>query len=435
MPKLERAEKADEHEDRIRALHKSCRGNLVRVHEELGAAGVELAYSTLTEYCRRHAIGTPAKVVSGRYTFAPGQEMQHDTSPHTVKLGTRWVKVDCASLVLCYSRVRHVQVYPTWNRFLCKVFLTEALVSFEGAAGRCMVDNSSVVIARGTGKDAVAAPEMEAFGARFGFGFEAHALGDANRSARVERPFHDVEHNFYPGRTFADLADLNGQMRAWCERNRGEYRRSLQARPLDLYQAERGCLKRLPLHVPEVYEVHPRLVDVEGYVSLHANRYSVPYRLVGRQVEVRESYERVRVLVGHQVVAEHPRFHEGTQQRRTQPEHRPEGVWKARGVAVPLPEERALRAQDAAFGELVDALKRHHGGRAVRAVRTLHRMFLEYPREPLVAAVRTAVAHGLFDLDRIERMVLRTVAGEFFRLPAQDDDRSGFYSDQEDDDG
>ncbi|MBD3337061.1 MAG: helix-turn-helix domain-containing protein, partial [Candidatus Eisenbacteria bacterium] len=38
----------------------------------------------------------------------------------------------------------------------------------DGAARRCMVDNSSIVIARGSGADAAIAPEMEAFAGRFG---------------------------------------------------------------------------------------------------------------------------------------------------------------------------------------------------------------------------------------------------------------------------
>jgi hypothetical protein len=50
-----------------------------------------------------------------------------------------------------------------------------------------MVDNTHVVAASGTGANMVPAPEMAAFGARLGFHFEAHELGDANRSARVYR--------------------------------------------------------------------------------------------------------------------------------------------------------------------------------------------------------------------------------------------------------
>lgn len=35
----------------------------------------------------------------------------------------------------------------------------------------------------------------------------------------------------------------------------------------------------------------------------------------------------------------------------------------------------------------------------------------------MVEAVEVALRHGLIDLERIERMVLRRIAGDFFRLP------------------
>jgi transposase len=93
-----------DHLARVRELHHSCKGNLVRVAEELAAGGVEVGYSTLTAFCRRHGIGVEPKQPAGRYEFAPGQEMQHDTSPHVVTIGDTARKVQCASLVLCYSR-------------------------------------------------------------------------------------------------------------------------------------------------------------------------------------------------------------------------------------------------------------------------------------------------------------------------------------------
>jgi hypothetical protein len=79
-----------------------------------------------------------------------------------------------------------------------------------------MIDNTHVV-ASGTGARMVPAPEMATFADRFGFVFRAHEKGDANRSAHVERPFHFIEHNL-AGRTFADLADLNTQARAFCDK-------------------------------------------------------------------------------------------------------------------------------------------------------------------------------------------------------------------------
>lgn len=40
----------------------------------------------------------------------------------------------------------------------------------------------------------------------------------------------------------------------------------------------------------------------------------------------------------------------------------------------------------------------------------------EYPREPLVGAVEEAARYGLYDLDRLERMILRRVTREYFLL-------------------
>jgi hypothetical protein len=43
-------------------------------------------------------------------------------------------------------------------------------------------------------------------------------------------------------------------------------------------------------------------------------------------------------------------------------------------------------------------------------------MIREYPRQPLVFAIAEASQYGLYDLDRVERMVLRRIAREFFLL-------------------
>ena len=422
VPALEREEKAEPYEAKIVELYGRCSGNLVRVHEELAAAGVVIAYPTLTGFCRRHGIGQKPKERTGQYHFEPGEEMQHDTSPHDVTIGGKRRRVQCASLVLCYSRMIFAMVFLTWNRFWVKVFLTEALRFFQGAAGRCMIDNSSVVVAGGTGKNAVMAPEMVAYSTRFGFGFAAHELGDANRSARVERPFHHIEHNFYAGRDFVDLADLNAQLRAWCERVNGTTKRTIQAKPIELFAKERTCLRPLPLHIPEVYLRWNRTVDTEGYITLHTNRYSLPASLIDREVSVHETQDRVRVFDGHVLVCEHRREEAGARQRQTLPEHERQARWgHGSSKRPPTEEEKLLRVASPVVAAMVEALKKRHAGRSTRLLQRLHRMWLEYPQEPFDTALRVALEHGLFELNRIETLILRHVAGDFFRLRPPDD--------------
>src|SRR5213595_3541290 len=208
LPLLVRSEKAESYRAQILELWTSHKGNLVRVHEELVSRGAEMSYPALTAFCRRHGIAQEPKVASGKYHFEPSEELQHDTSPHETEIGGKKRKIQTASAVLCYSRMMFFQCYPTFQRFDCKVFLTEALRYFTGATERVMIDNTHVVVLRGTGAEMVPVPEMEAFGERFGFRFVAHERGDANRSARVERPFGFIEGNFLAGRTFPSWDDL-----------------------------------------------------------------------------------------------------------------------------------------------------------------------------------------------------------------------------------
>jgi hypothetical protein len=392
-----------------------CKGNLVRVHEELMSRGSNVSYPALTAFCRRHGIGQEPKVAAGRYDFQPGEEFQHDTSPHETELGGKKRKIQTASAVLCYSRMLFFQCYPTFQRFDCKVFLTDALRHFGGSAERCMIDNTHVVVLRGTGREMIPVPEMAAFAERFGFRFVAHERGDANRSARVERPFSFIENNFLAGRTFSDWDDLNLQARQWCDRVNATYKKHIRAVPRELFALERTHLKPLPVWIPEVYRVHERMVDIEGYVALHTNRYSVPVSWIGRRVEVRETKNTIEIQLDPRSIITHRRVAEAQQQRITLAPHRPPRGQGIKRTDLHPEEQMILKAAPELAGYL-EALK--HQGRKylVVALRQLLGMVREYPRDAVLAAVGEAARYGLYDLDRLERMILRRVAREYFRL-------------------
>ena len=177
VPRIIRSEKATPHRDEILELYQSCNGNLVRVHEELVTSGAQLSYQALTAFCRRQGIGHEPKKPVGEYQFEPGQEMQHDTSPHKAKIDGKLHDVQTASLVFCYSRMLFFQFSPTFTRFNCKVFLTDAFQYKQGVCETCMIDNTHVVVLKGTGRDMTPVPEMEAFADRYGFRFRAHEKG------------------------------------------------------------------------------------------------------------------------------------------------------------------------------------------------------------------------------------------------------------------
>ena len=424
IPALARPQKAEPYRQEVLELHASCQGNLVRVHEELLAMGVEISYPALTAFCRRQGIGHKPKVAAGQYYFEPAQEMQHDTSPHRVDLSGRRRLVQTASAVLCYSRMLFFQCYPTFQRFDCKVFLTEALRYFGGACSVVMIDNTHVVALRGTGAGMVAVPEMAAFAERYSFEFRAHEILDKNRSGRVERPFWFIETNFLVGRSFADWHDLNRKAREWCEKVNSSYKRHLRAIPRELFAIERSRLHPLPIWTPEVYRLHQRIVDVEGYVTLHTNRYSVPVDWIGHRVEVQETKDRIEIHDGRRKNASHERVIDPVGQRITLQEHRP-----PRGPGVkrsdPPPEEKAIGQAVPELANYLKDLKKRGRKQTTLALRQLLRMVREYPRKPLLAAIEQAAHYGLYDLDRVERMVLKRIAQDYFLIQpnGEEDDR------------
>ena len=243
----------DEYLEAIQSLHEKCRNkrgqaNLVRVREKLSerlrqeGKLLEVSYATFTRFCRERGIGAEEKTPAGRIVTAPGEEMQHDTSPYDIELGGKKMRRHGASLVLGYSRMLYLQFYARFDRFHMKIFLTEAFEYFLGLCRRCVIDNTSCAIALGSGNRAQMSPEVEAFEERFGFRFLAHEVGHCDRKGKIERPFHFIENNFLVGREFKDDDDLNLQALEWLEAANRRRLREFKASPLELFAAEKGAL-------------------------------------------------------------------------------------------------------------------------------------------------------------------------------------------------
>jgi hypothetical protein len=396
---------------------------VVRVQEILqGQYGRSVPYSTLTRIVRRLDLREdPTKHRSGTYEFGPGQEMQHDTSPHVVLLEGKKVKVQCAGLVLAYSRKLFIQYYPAFTRFEARVFLDAAFRFMDGTCPRCIIDNTSVLVAHGSGPGADIAPEMERFGQIFGVTFLPHAVGDADRSAKMERNFSYVERNFLAGRTFTSWQDLNEQAKRWStEVANQKIKRSLGMSPEAAYLMEKPHLHPLPPYIPPVYQTSYRTVDVAGYVQVDTNRYSVPERLVGKEVEIHKLWDRVEIFFKNQKVADHKRLLDKRETRITTKGHHPP-FNRQKAHEGPCPEEKALLGQQEWLDQFVQELKKRSRGRGITPLRRFLDLKRTYPPEAVEKAVVQALRFGLYDLTRLEQMILAQIAGDFFTLEEEEE--------------
>ena len=262
-------------------VYARAKGNAVRMAQILADEhNLHPPYSTLTRWVREAELRQPPKR-SGEYHFEPGQEMQHDTSPHKMEVAGKSITAQCAGLTLAYSRRLFIWYYPRFTRFEAKECLLRAARFMDGTCPRCVIDNTSVILAGGAGADAVFAPEMVAFARTLGFKFMAHRVNDPDRKARIERPFAWIEGNFLPGRSFTSFDDLNAQALAWCtEVANVKPKRSLGMAPEAAYVMEKPYLSGLPNVLPAVYEVFV----AAGFNMLNFSRFENVWRFLDKLI-------------------------------------------------------------------------------------------------------------------------------------------------------
>ncbi|EKE09664.1 MAG: hypothetical protein ACD_16C00125G0003 [uncultured bacterium] len=399
----------------LRELFTRCHGNAVRIKEVLEEEySVTIGYTTLKQYIRNAGLRSPLKRV-GEYCFQPGDEMQHDTSPHWVFLGDKKVKVQCASLVFGYSRKLFMQYYPCFTRFEAKTFFKAGIEFMGGSCRRCVIDNTSVILSGGCGSNAVISPEMITFSRMYGFEFMAHRINHADRKGKCERPFYYIETNFLAGRTFKDWEDLNRQAKEWCLVVNQKEKRILGMAPSTAFIQEKPYLVPLPEVLPPIYEHYQRLVDSQGYVNLETNRYSAPETLIGKTVDVYKYPETVRFFYKHREIAVHPRISGKRYEKSRLPGHHSKNHMKqTQQAAVKI--EAELRGQCDLLDQYISALKKHVRGRGHRQLKRLLNLKREYPREAFFCAIKKAEHYGLYDLNRLEGLIIKAVAGDYFNL-------------------
>jgi len=132
-------------------------------------------------------------------------------------------------------------------------------------------------------------------------------------------------------------------------------------------------------------------------------------------VAVHKQPEQVQVFHGHQQVAEHPRLVGQRYAIHLIKAHHT-SLTRGRVPKGPCPQEQALVGRDPRLDRYVAELKRRAPGRGVAKLRHLLALKQSYPAEPFLAAIEQALRYGLFDLARLERLILERVAGDFFDL-------------------
>jgi hypothetical protein len=244
------------------------------------------------------------------------------------------------------------------------------------------------------------------------YGFRAVPLapGYKEGKGKVENPFKYVEGNFLAGRTFHDLADLNGQARKWLDETaRVRVHRTTHEQPAARLAQEQPALIRLPHMRFEAGIVATRLVGDDFCVAWDTNRYSVPPRFASRSAKVRILEGTIEIEIGDDVVAAHV-VRSTKHQRYVAPEHEAEFRATCTSRHVLAEQFRRLGPITEVFAKgLIEA----SGGSAGYHMSQILKLADRVGNARVAEALRHAARYGAFD----HNAVARIVAGKPAKLP------------------
>jgi transposase len=296
--------------------------------QELRASrGYTGGYDTVRNAVRPLRIEAAAQALTQRrFETEPGQQAQVDWGQVRVRFASGLTEVHVFVMTLGYSRRAFAEAYENERMAALLAAHEHAFQHFGGRTAEILYDRMRTVTLGGTNSEGKPRwnPTFEAFARHWGFEPRLCRPYRAQTKGKVESGVKYVKRNFLPGRVFRDLADFNEQLAAWqAEVADVRMHGTVHERPIERFAREAAALVRT-LDQPSFYQAMPRsrFVADDWLVSIEANRYSVPWRLIGKTVQVVRVGAAWHILYQNQLVAEHPVL-SGRHQLRVLPEHGP----------------------------------------------------------------------------------------------------------------
>lgn len=186
----------------------------------------------------------------------------------------------------------------------------ECFQRLGGVAATARIDNEKTAISKGAGAWGTINPTYRAFANRLTFHVDACPPRQPQAKGKVERRVRDQRHGIDPyARGFGSIEELQ----AWTDERidaRARDRRcpATGTTVAEAWNAEKRLLTPLPDPLPVPFDIAvSRRVSIDGLIAFEGRQYSVPFRLIGQNVEVRGIAGAVQILKSCEIVAEHPR--------------------------------------------------------------------------------------------------------------------------------
>lgn len=325
FPELVAGELRSEVFAELAALHANIKDSmahntLATIHQRLrDEHGLRASLSSLRRYV---AVALPEEAMRAKVTVRkddppPGSEAQIDygylgmwLDPATGRTRRVWAFV----MVLACSR--HLFVRPVLQMTLAAWIDAHvaAFRFFGGVPARWVPDNLKAGVIKPDLYDPLINRTYAELAVHYGAIVDPARAFHPKDKPRVERPMRYVRDSFWAGRTFSTLKEMVDAAEVWSAEVAGRrVCRPLEgATPADVFAAiERDALGALPANDFEMRAWSTPKVAPDTHIQVAGALYSVPWRLIGRTIDVRATAREIACYVDGELVKTHARIGRG----------------------------------------------------------------------------------------------------------------------------
>lgn len=326
-----------------------------------------------------------------RLKTLPGEQAQVDWGHFGhLQIGKAKRPLMAFVMVLSWSRQIFLRFYLNAQM---ESFLRGHVSAFEAWNGLPQVllyDNLKSAVLERQGDAIRFHPTLLALSAHYRFEPRPVAVARGNEKGRVERAIRYIRDNFFAGRHWQTLDELNTQADEWCQGTSAN-RRCPQNQELLVKEAflqEQPHLLTLPDNPFNTRERQTVRAQKTPYIRFDLNDYSIPHQQVQKTLHVDADLQQVRILANDTLIAQHTRsFAKGEQ---IEQEEHINALWLKKTHA------RYHRGQDrlSQASSHVDALLQQSSERGhvlKTTVRLLNQLLDDYGRHELHEALAEAL--------------------------------------------
>ncbi len=355
-----------------------------------------------TQFCEHYRRGRKKLDLCLRQEHRVGEKTFVDWAGHTIPIVDRYTgEITAASIfvaVLGASNYTYAEAFP--SQALVH-WITAHIHTFEffGGTSKIVVpDNPKTAVTKPCRYEPELNPLYHDMAVHYGTAVIPTRVRKPQDKGKVEVGVQLVERWILAvlrNHTFFSLAELNTAIQELLEQLNNKKFRKLPTTRRELFETlDRPALKPLPAERYPFVDWKTARVNIDYHIEVNRHFYSVPYQLVGEQVDVRLGPQVVEVLYKHRRVASHVRsFVPG--RATTSPEHRP----KAHQKYLEWTPSRIIRQagkigpHTAKMVETIMASK-PHPEQGYRACLGVIRLAKRYSSERLEAACKRSLAIG-----------------------------------------